>query len=420
MTAVTTDLSGHTVTRSWVPFVALETAAGLAAVGNGVSVIAIPWLVLELTGSPAAAGLVAGIAALPLLLSSLFSGTLVDRLGRRRTSVFSDVMSGLSVAAIPVVALAGHLTLTWILVLAALGAVFDPAGVTARKAMLPEAAEAAGLSLARANGVHEAVYGVGFLVGPGAAGVLIALIGARTTMWATTSAFLAAAAAMLMVRVPGSGRPGAHARTESFLADTVEGLRFVWNDHALRGLTALFTVLIGAWMPIEGVLLPVFFQRQNQPEHLGVLFIAMSAGGVIGSLAYSAFGGRFRHRPALLVSLAATALPTAAMALLPPYVPLLVLAALSGLFFGPIPPITNIVLQQRTPELLRGRVIGTVTSLSYAAGPLGLMVAGPLVVAVGLRGAFAVLAGVIVLVALLASAMKSLHLLDESADAPQR
>jgi len=417
MSTVTTSIARRPTTRGWVPFVALESAAGLAALGNGVSIIAIPWLVLQLTGNPAAAGLVAGISALPLLLSSLFSGTLVDRLGRRRTSVMSDVMSGLSVAAISVVALLGHLTVGWIIVLAALGAVFDPAGVTARKAMLPEAAESAGLTLARANGIHEAVYGVGFLIGPGLAGVLIAMVGARPTLFVTTAAFFAAAGAMFLVRVPGSGRPGAHARRESFLTDTMAGLRFVWNDHALRGLTIMFTVLIGAWMPIEGVLLPVYFQRQNAPEHLGIIFIAMGAGGVVGSLGYGAIGNRFRHRPALLVSMIATAVPTVGMALLPPFVVLLVLAALSGLFFGPIPPITNIVLQQRTPEVLRGRVIGTITSLSYAAGPLGLMIAGPLVVALGLRGAFAVLAGVIVVVAIATIPMKSLRLLDETNDA---
>lgn len=419
MTHLVAPRGAQTTTTAWLPFVALEVAAGLAAVGNGVSIIAIPWLVLEITGSAAAAGVVAGIAALPLLLSSLFSGTLVDRLGRRRTSVFSDVMSGLSVAAIPVVGTLGHLSLTWILLLASLGAVFDPAGVTARKTMLPESAEAAGLNLARANGIHEAVYGVGFLVGPGLAGVLIALVGVQQTMWATTAAFAGAAAAMLFVRVPGSGRPGAHARSESIVADTLAGLRFVWRDRGLRALTFIFTVLIGAWMPVEGVLLPVYFQRQNAPEHLGAVFIAMSAGGVVGSLAYGAIGTRFRHRPALLISLLATALPVVGMALLPPYLPLLVLSALSGLFFGPIPPITNLVMLERTPEELRGRVIGTITSLSYAAGPLGLMIAGPLVEALGLRGGFSVLAAAIVAVALLACSMRSLRLLDERGTDPR-
>ena len=45
------------------------------------------------------------------------------------------------------------------------------------------------------------------------------------------------------------------------------------------------------------------------------------------------------------------------------------------------------------------------------------MIAGPLVVALGLRGAFAVLAGVIVVVAIATIPMRSLRLLDETNDA---
>ena len=51
------------------------------------------------------------------------------------------------------------------------GAVFDPAGAGAREAMLPEAAESAGLSLPRANGIHEAIWGAAFLLGPGLGGL---------------------------------------------------------------------------------------------------------------------------------------------------------------------------------------------------------------------------------------------------------
>ena len=84
-----------------LPFIALEGATLLSGLGNGVAMVAVPWLVLDLTGSAGAAGVVAGVTALPLLLSSLFSGTVVDLIGRRRTSVISDLFSAASVAAIP-------------------------------------------------------------------------------------------------------------------------------------------------------------------------------------------------------------------------------------------------------------------------------------------------------------------------------
>ena len=69
--------------------------------------------------------------------------------------------------------------------LAVIGAFFDPAGITARESMLPEAARAAGLPLERANGMHEAIWGVAYLVGPGVGGLLIAVVGATNAFWAT-------------------------------------------------------------------------------------------------------------------------------------------------------------------------------------------------------------------------------------------
>ena len=122
------------------PFVLLEAAVVASGAGNGIASVAIPWLILERTGDPAAAGLVGAATALPLLLSSLFSGAVVDTLGQRRTSMLSDMLSAISVAAIPVVDFILGLDLGLIMVLAVVGALFDPAGATAREAMLPSVA----------------------------------------------------------------------------------------------------------------------------------------------------------------------------------------------------------------------------------------------------------------------------------------
>ena len=127
-----------------------------AAGGNSISLIAFPWLVLQRNGSASEASLVAGAASLPLLFSTMIAGTAVDYLGRQRISIASDVLSGTTVAAVPVLAinLGQHsISVGVIAVLAASGAVFDPAGITARESMLPEAAAQAGWTLDRTNGI---------------------------------------------------------------------------------------------------------------------------------------------------------------------------------------------------------------------------------------------------------------------------
>jgi MFS family permease len=397
--------------RSWRPLIALETATLVSAAGNGVALVALPWVVLDLTGSAADVGLVAAAAAVPLVLSAFVAGTIVDRFGRRRTAVVSDVLSGISIAAIPLAALADVLSLWLLVLLAAVGAVFDPAGVTARETMLPAAAQSARLRRERVNGIHEAVFGVAFLVGPALGGLLIAVVGAEATLWATAIGFVLAAFASLLIRLPRVERPMEMAH-RSVWRDGLDGLSFVWRDRTLRALTILFAILVGAWVPIEGVILPVYFQAQNAPEKLGIVLMAMSVGGIVGALAYGAVGHRVARRTAVLVGLLGTALPVVGMAFLPRFWMLVLLGATTGLLYGPINPIANIVLQELTPPHLLGRAIGVLTSLAYAAGPVGFLVVGPVIEVAGLRPTFLALALVLVAVALVAPFVRSLSGLD--------
>lgn len=402
--------------RHWLPFVALETATTFSGAANGAAMVAFPWLILDITGSPSAAGALGAITALPLLVSFLFAGTVVDRVGRRRVAVVSDLLSMTSVALVPLLAAMTDLTFLSVAVIAVLGATFDPAGISAREAMLPEAARAADLRLERANGIHEAVWGGAYLMGPGLGGISIGAFGAEATFWIAAAMFAAGAMTMVAVRIPGAGKPGPVAG--GLLASTVEGIRFVWDDRVLRAVAVLSTLLIGFWLPIEGVLLPVLYQQLQQPQRLGATLMALSAGGIAGALLYSAVGERFSRRIALLVTLTATGVAILGMAVLPPFGVLLVFAALAGLVSGPIGPLVNLMIQHRTPSALRGRVVGLMTSAAYVSGPIGYLIAGPAVEFFGLEATFLAMAAGFTAVGVWSWFMPSLRRMDDTAGLP--
>lgn len=298
-------------------------------------------------------------------------------------------------------------------VLAVIGAFFDPAGITARESMLPEAARAAGLQLERANGMHEAIWGVAYLVGPGIGGLLIALVGATNAFWATAALFSVSAVLMFAVRIPGAGRPTTHGNLTDFWPATREGLVFLWREPVLRSVAVLTALVVGFWLPIEGVVLPVYFEARQQPGHLGAVLMAISAGAVIGALAYAAVGARMRRRRALNASLLGAALAVLGMAFLPPLPALLAFGFAGGVAYGPINPIGNVALQERTPDRLRGRVVGLSTSIAYAAGPAGYLLVGPLIERIGLRGTFLLLAVGLVVVAVGSFAVRGFQGLDD-------
>ena len=296
-------MSTTTPRRHFGPFVALEVATLLSATGNGIAMIALPWLVLELTGKASDAGLVAAAGVLPLLATALFAGTVVDRVGRRRTAVFSEGLSALSVAAIPVVGAFGNLTLTWLMALAALGAFFDPAGATARLDHAPGRRRAGGTS-ARASQRHPRGVVQHCLPDrprrrrsahrPGRA---------EATLWATAAAFLAAGVTMLFVRVPGGSAPTNLEQREGFWAETVEGPALCL-ERPRAAHPRLHLPRRGRFVAADrgrGPARPL--PVRGPPQALGLLLTAMSARLVVGTLGYGLVGHRVHRRTAILVAL---------------------------------------------------------------------------------------------------------------------
>ena len=408
------------VSTSRGPVLLILSSAFLAAAANGISMVAFPWLVLQRTGSATDASVVAAAATLPLLVATLVAGTAVDFLGRRRVSMLSDAMSAASVAAIPVlVETQGIDALTTVVLagLAAAGSFFDPGGMTARLSMLPEAAGRAGWTLDRTNSIYEAVFNLAYITGPGIGGLLIATIGGVNTMWVTAAAFGFSILTIAVLRLPGTARPDREQRPEGVVSGVLEGLKFVWHNKVLRTLGLIDLSVTALYLPMESVLFPKYFTDRNEPAHLGWVLMALSVGGLVGALSWTVISKFARRRTTVLTAVLTFGAASLIISLLPPLPMILILCAVVGLVYGPIGPIYNSVMQTRTPEHMRGRVVGVMTSMTYAAGPVGFMLAGPLIDRLGLRFTFLALAVPILLIGLAAPWIPALRELDD--DAPR-
>ncbi|MER5619065.1 MFS transporter [Streptomyces sp. NPDC002215] len=168
-------------------------AEAVSVAGNRIALIAIPWFVLETTGDPARAGLSGVAYFVPVVLAGLFGGPLVDRMGFIRSSVHADLASGMTVAAIPVLYMLGHLPFWLLLVLTFAGSMLDVPGTTARRSLVPNLAEAGGMRLERAMSAHETVMRVAQLTGGLLGGVLVAALGPILVLYMDAASFLASA-----------------------------------------------------------------------------------------------------------------------------------------------------------------------------------------------------------------------------------
>ncbi|SMD18943.1 MFS transporter [Kibdelosporangium aridum] len=379
-----------------IAVIGLLGATGLSVAGNAITGIAIPWLVLERTGSPGLAGLLAAAALGPLALSTLFGGALIDRWGRRRLSIVADILSALAVAALPILDSTIGLNTALIAVLVALGALFDGPGMAAREALRPDVARHANVPLERVNAWGEALEGLGNLVAPGLAALFIAIAGATNTLWVTVGMFFGA---VLLTRltVPRDVR---HEAPDHYFRSVAEGFKFVWRQPVLRGAGLAAMLLILFIAPIS-IVLTAQAQSIGSPGLLGLVMTMFAVGGIVGAIVYGAIATKHRRRPVLLWGLVISG---AGIMLFASGIPMAVLAALVGVAAAPINPITAVLIQERTPERLRGRVIGSISSLALVAGPIGVSLTGVLLEGAGAGLAF-ILMGAGCLLAALYSAV---------------
>jgi MFS family permease len=374
--------------------------------------ITIPWLILEETGSPAFAGLVAAISALPGLLISPIGGWLVDHLGRRAVSIGADLLSAVAVVAFPIVALTTGLSSSTIFIIAVIGAIFDPAGYTARKTLLADVAKASEIELDRLNGIHDGFMGISWILGPAVGATLISTVGAVNSFWASAGLFIVAALSITFLRVGNLGREArALAQENGEVSDRSIriGFQVLWNDKLLRTITISILIIAAVYLPTETVVLSTYFEDLGKPASLGIVISALAAGSAIGSFGYGWISARLSRRTLIRTILISTAVSIIPMAFLPPLPILAAAGFFLGLSWGPFNPLISSLIQQRVPADQQGRVFGVQTAVFYAAPPLGMVIAGISVEEYGVGPTYLVLAGILSVTSLLALLTKSLR-----------
>ena len=374
--------------------------------------IIIPWLILERTDSPAFAGLVAAISALPGILVSPIGGWMVDHIGRRTVSVGADLLSSLSVAAFPIVAATFGLSNPSILLIAVLGAAFDPAGYTARKTLLTDVAKASDADLNHLNGIHDGIMGVAWILGPAVGAGLIASVGAVNSFWVSAALFIIAALAISFLRV-GDAAKESRETAEASGAETDSsmrvGIKTLWDDKVLRTLSVALLIIAAVYLPTEAVVLPTYFEDVDNPSGLGFVISALAAGSAVGSFGYGWISARMKRKTLIRFILLGSAVSIIPMAFLPPLSVLMLAGFLLGLSWGPYSPLISTLVQQRVPAHLQGRVFGVQTAVFYAAPPLGMVLAGLSVESYGIKATYIVLAGVLSVTSILVLLTRALR-----------
>ena len=253
------------------------------------------------------------------------------------------------------------------------------------------------MPIERATSATQAIQRGSRLLGAPLAGVLIAALGPTIPLWFDAATFLISAA-LVSLLVPFTRRATSTASATAvrgghrYLTELREGLAFIRDDRLIRSivLTIMVTNLIES---VAWVGAPVYAERlYGSAVALGLMTAATGGGAMVSAILYGAFGHRLPRRPTFLGSFLLLALGYWPLALLPPLPMTVASLALLGFFAGPINPLLGAVQYERIPAALRGRVIGAISAGANCAMPLGVLLGGVLLDALGLRPVYTLVA----------------------------
>lgn len=369
----------------------------LSLLGNSIAGVALPLIVLQVTGSALGAGAVAAATAVPAVFAGLLMGVVIDRINRRTSSVVTDLVSAAAVAALPLVDMLSGLRLGWFVLFGIIGSLGDVPGMTARDALLPAIVRHGGIASERLLGIREALGAVALLLGPAAAGTLMVLFEGSTVLWITAATSLVAALLTLLIprRVGDiTAAEGEPAATGNGWAQLRLGWRVLFRSRFLIVTTGLSVASAIVLASLQGLILPVYFTLVEQPGMLGFVLSALAGGMLVGGTVYAIAGARGRRRGWFLAGVFGSALGFVLIAALSSVWIVLAGAFVVGVASGLFASLMGVLMIERIPEQMRGRIMGTQNAILTAAPPIGILTAAVLTEYAGVNVAAIALVGV--------------------------
>ncbi|MCO5228352.1 MAG: MFS transporter [Thermomicrobiales bacterium] len=390
----------------------LLVSTTLANTAETISMVAIPWFVLELTGSYAQMGIVGFFTITPRVVAMFFGGQIIDRVGFRTGSIASDILSGISVSAIPILYINELLTFPLLLLFVSIGAVFDGPGATARESLLPELVHRAGANLDRINAFLQSARRLSVFIGPVIAGFMVTLIGTSNVLWLNAAVF-ALSATITLIWIPDIRPSSDRQDTPSFWQGALFGFRYLRDNPLLLWLATIIGLFNFLDAPFFAVQLPALVNEYyGSASRVGLLLGANGLGAVVSSLIFSALAVKLPRRVTMLLGFLIAGGMFYVLAVVPPFPFAWTAMLIMGLAAGPINPILMTVRQERVPVEYRARVFGAFTSIAFVTMPLGQLLGGYTVEYFGVRTTIAAVATAYTLLVVAAGLSPTLRRMD--------
>ena len=392
--------------------IGLLTAELVSLTGSAMTFVALPWFVLATTHSTAKTGWVLAAEMLPIAIFGIPAGTVIAKLGAKKTMLISDAARGPLMLVIPILHSTGHLSFAALLGTTFAIGIFAAPYFASSRLVVPEVAGEDEQAVASVNAVLSGANQLTQLAGPVFAGLLIAATTPSTVLVIDGCTYIFSFLVIAIV-VRAGRRVEAAAQQKGVLA----GVKYLLGDSLLGPIMiaacAINFVAQGIILGVQGV---AYFRYHADAHVLGFLF----AGFGVGALAGAIVAQQLTQKVPLpkLAAVAAVGMPLPLFLLSPssPWPAAVAIIAAFG-FFTPLinAPLIGI-LTIRTPAELRPKVMTAVMTVATMAGPFGFIAAGYALRHVALGPFFVVLPALLTLGGLFFAAVLLRHRDDAPAE----
>ncbi|MDV3351221.1 MFS transporter [Leptothoe sp. LEGE 181152] len=329
----------------------------------------------EVTGQATPLSFILAVTQIPRLLISPFAGIWVDRFNRKHLMFLGDTVAGLSTIVLLILFLTDHLQIWHLYVSGAVNGLFG---------YIQGLAHSASMSLivaekhyARASAFESLQMSGSYVIAPAIAGAMYAVTGLSGILTIDLVTFGIAIATLSTVTIP---QPTTSPQTaEPVWQQLTFGLQYLWRRPSLKVLLSFF-LLSNFINSASFSLLPamVLARLGNDSTVLGTLFSFFGAGGLLGGLTLSLWGGPKRRINGVLIFSAIWKVGLIVLALAQTVATKIGTALVSG-FCSPFPgSCSQAIWRSKVEPDVQGRVFATRFLLTQLATPLGAAIAGPL------------------------------------------
>jgi MFS family permease len=357
------------------------------------------WLVLKLTNSSMMLGVVSFAQFAPILLVGLFAGVMIDRLDRRRLIITTQVLLMLSAFTLAILTWTGAVRVEHVIMLAAFNGTVGSFDMPGRQSFVVEMVGYE--DLANAIALNSMMFNSARMLGPAAAGLLIAWLGIGTCFFLNGVSFLAVIWSLTQMDIPARAIAVTGARVYHQLR---EGLAYVWRNRPLLYQMALAAVTNGFGYQYL-VLVPLFARNvlHGDARTYGFLVAIQGLGSVVGAATLASRVTTRGIRNNLIAGLFLSAAGILVFGMSRSIALSLAAQFAIGAGLTNFRASNNTLVQLFVNDDLRGRVMSTYQLAAVGTLPLGALEVGYMgshlgpMPAVVICGAITMLAGVVLL-----------------------